>query len=319
MIDGSRKVPSIHGKVVHNNVFCCLWGLVWEVRCTCCSSVVSNTTVRYYGLCPPSKRRLSSRPLVTAWSIGSSGIAGRVSLSSGFFDWKSLFILSVSHATSLHVFWWLFSLSLACTRAAVPTLFEFLLCTVCHEASTKCGNPSFLVWLCTSLSAGVPRLRHVWWSLLALFHSRAWSTSGTDSSAAHLCCGELFTLSFSFSHARLLSFWDLQHRTWRLRRGRVSAGSGPCCVSSSASSVPILALVELRQFSAQPWSTPETLRHHIDKKFPGCPHSTWDVSCRTRDRNSASFRTEITRSLCNWASVSISKGWNTILLVTEMI
>ena len=48
-----------------------------------------------------------------------------------------------------------------------------LLCAVSHEASTKCVNPSFLVWLCTSLSAGVPRLRHVWWSLLALFHSRA--------------------------------------------------------------------------------------------------------------------------------------------------
>ena len=35
-------------------------------------------------------------------------------------------------------------------------------------------------------------------------------------------------------------------------RGRVSACSGPCCESSSGSSVPTLALVESRQFSAQP-------------------------------------------------------------------
>ena len=31
--------------------------------------------------------------------------------------------------------------------------------------STWCGYPSFLIWLCTSLSASTPRLRHVWWSL----------------------------------------------------------------------------------------------------------------------------------------------------------
>ena len=46
------------------------------------------------------------------------------------------------------------------------------------------SHPSFLSKLCTTLSAATPRLRHVWWSLHALFHSRASCTSGTDSSAA---------------------------------------------------------------------------------------------------------------------------------------
>ena len=98
-----------------------------------------------------------------------------------------------------------FSLSLSCTRV--------------DEASTKCGYPSFLIWL-------------------------------------------------SFSQARLLSARDLQHRTWRLRlsrsaslflatellsaRGRAPACSGPCCESSDGSFVPIFALVESGQFSAQP-------------------------------------------------------------------
>ena len=134
--------------------------------------------------------------------------------------------------------------------------FSFLLCTafLLDEASTKCGYPSLLTWRCTSLSAGLP-----WWSFLALFHSRASCTSGTDSSAAHPCCVELFTISFSLSQARLLSARDLQHRTWRRlstallsARGRVSACSGPCSESSSGSSVPTLALVESPQFSAQP-------------------------------------------------------------------
>ena len=82
-----------------------------------------------------------------------------------------------------------------------------------------------------------------------------------------------FSRSLSLSQARLLSPRDLQHRTWRLsccllqvciiapgdcavvcsRSGIIIAPySGPCCESSSGSSVPISALVESRQFSAQP-------------------------------------------------------------------
>ena len=41
-----------------------------------------------------------------------------------------------------------------------------------------------LTWLSAPRSVGTPRLRHVWWSLLALLHTRASCTSGTVSSAA---------------------------------------------------------------------------------------------------------------------------------------
>ena len=82
----------------------------------------------------------------------------------------------------------------------------------------------------------------------------------------------MLRFSFSSSSARVL-----HHCTWLLEVGR-QPYSGPCCESSSGSSVLILALVESRQFSAQPCSSPETLRHHIDEKFPWCPHSTWDIS-----------------------------------------
>ena len=36
----------------------------------------SDTTVWFSALCPPSQRRLTSRPLATAWSVGSFGTAG---------------------------------------------------------------------------------------------------------------------------------------------------------------------------------------------------------------------------------------------------
>ena len=134
--------------------------------------------------------------------------------------------------------------------------FSFLLCTVflLDEASTRCGYPSLLTWLCTSLSAGLPR-----WSFLALFHSHASSTSGTDSSAP--VCGAfhalfLFLLSTSVVGSRSATSYlatKLRLSTALLSaRGRVSACSGPCCESSSGSSAPTLALVESRQFSAQP-------------------------------------------------------------------
>ena len=50
VIIGSRLVLGFHSAVVYNNVICCLQGLsllrlVWEIRCRCGSSVVSNTTV----------------------------------------------------------------------------------------------------------------------------------------------------------------------------------------------------------------------------------------------------------------------------------
>ena len=182
-----------------------LWGLVWEVRCFCCSSVFSNATVWCSGLRPPSQWRLASRPPVTAWSCGSSNTAGwssilaSLSLSSGP-DWKSL---SLSHAASLHVCWWLFCLSpvtvtcfamsFALRSAAIVCLIldAYFLHTGATHAFDFCVAVRTVCWmmfllylllssvfvlnvdirLCgpgfTSLSAGLPR-----WSFLALFQLR---------------------------------------------------------------------------------------------------------------------------------------------------
>ena len=137
------------------------------------------------------------------------------------------------------------------------------------------ADPSLLTPGIISLSADLPR-----WSFLALFHSRASSTSGTDSSAAYPCCVELLTLSFSFSHARplsvsrfatsylataLLSARGLHHCIRRLSCSLLEVGLR--YVLDLAASHP---LVESLQSSARPWPPPETLRHHIDQKFPGC-------------------------------------------------
>ena len=105
-------------------------------------------------------------------------------------------ILSLSHATSLHVFWWL-SLSLACTRAP-PTVVNFALRTVflvrLSSSAFTLLQLSCWTWLCASWSAGTPRLRYVctdrtvYTSGGAFSLSRASSTSGTVSSAAvHDC------------------------------------------------------------------------------------------------------------------------------------
>ena len=78
-------------------------------------------------------------------------------------------------------------------------------------------------------------------------------------------------------------------------RGRASVCSGPCCESSSGSSVLLMARVGRPRFH---------LGHFL---------------CRTREANSAAFLTVIARSLCNWASLSDSKGCFIILLVTGLI
>ena len=131
------------------------------------------------------------------------------------------------------------------------------------EASTKCRYPSFLIWLC-ALSAGTPRLRHVWWSLLALFHSRASSTSGTDSSLPILGAFlHPFSLPLS-SQTRLLICntgpGDCTNSSVVCSRSEVldmaialllrwngaSACSGPHCgshLASSGSSAPVSASV----------------------------------------------------------------------------
>ena len=82
-----------------------------------------------------------------------------------------------------------------------------------HSLSTGCrpqlsADPSLLTWLCTSLSVGV------WWSFLALFHFLF---------HLKLVCSRSAT---SYLATAVLS-----------ARGRASTCSGPCCESSSGSSV----------------------------------------------------------------------------------
>ena len=128
----------------------------------------------------------------------------------------------------------------------LQSAFSFpLRCTVFLQNA----DPSLLTWLCTSLSAS--------------FASVELSCSLTTLVLQAVC-----SKSASLHPADEL----------RSARGRASVCCGPCCESSSGPSVLTVALVESLQFSAQPFSPPETLRHHIDKKFPGCPHFTWDTS-----------------------------------------
>ena len=86
----------------------------------------------------------------------------------------------------------------------------------------------------------------------------------------------------SYLATALLSARGLHHCIGRLSCGLLEVGLRyvPDLAASHrlGPSVLTVALVESLQFSAQPWSPPETFRHHIDKTFPGCPHFTWDMS-----------------------------------------
>ena len=65
---------------------------------------------------------------------------------------------------------------LSCIARGSDPRFRIVLISL----SAGCGIPSLMTWLCTSLSAGLPR-----WSLLLSSRYRASGTSGTDSSAAY--------------------------------------------------------------------------------------------------------------------------------------
>ena len=70
-------------------------------------------------------------------------------------------------------------------HAGIPTLFEFCCAqSFCWMSPLLDADPSFPTWLCVPRSGGTSQLRHVWWSFLALFRSRASRTSGTVASAA---------------------------------------------------------------------------------------------------------------------------------------
>ena len=154
-------------------------------------------------------------------------------------------------------------------------------------------RPSLLTWLCTSLSAGLPR-----WSFLALLplscFRHVW----------HRFLGclslELFTLSFSLKLAGSRSATYNLATALLSARGRASVCSGPCCESSSGSSVLLLARVESLQFfcatlisSSNSSSSP---RQEVSRI--AAFHQV-QFSCGTREGHSACSRTEITHSSCN--------------------
>ena len=190
----------------------------------------SNTTVWFSGLCPPSWLRLTSRPLATAWSVGSSGTAGVSSilvflchLAVGkklchchtllFFTCSDYFLSSGHHhllrngirtavSCDCASHYWRFCLAVyagghshatekLCDLVCWMRISVFPFLSACCRA--RCFfwmRPSLLTWLCTSLSACLPR-----WSFLALLpyscFKRVW----------HRFLGclslELFTLYFS--------------------------------------------------------------------------------------------------------------------------
>ena len=161
-------------------------------------------------------------------------------------------------------------------------------------------RPSLLAWLCTSLSAGLPL-----WSFSCSLTTLVLQAR----LAAYLCCVELFNLSLSSSFlgsrwcnflpgdcAAVCSRSASLHPATELRsaRGRASVCSGPCCESSSGSSALLMARVESRQFSAQPFLK---LRHVQVSRMSS--FHLGHFLCRTREANSLAFLTEATRSLCN--------------------
>ena len=167
-------------------------------------------------------------------------------------------------------------------------------------------RPSLLTWLCTSLSAGLPR-----WSLLLSYHSRASSTSGTDSSAAY---------TWSFSRSLSLKLAGSRSASCNLAnallsargrhslhlatellsaRSRASTKSGLCCESSSGSSVLLMAR-GLQLHNDVLCNLDLFLFLRFVEEFPGCRHFIGDVS---RVELEMQIRlvlfTENTRSSCN--------------------
>ena len=127
------------------------------------------------------------------------------------------------------------------------------------------------------------------------YHSRASSTSGTDSSAAYPCCVELFTLSFSFCSSS--SLVGSRSATSYLVTARLSAqGRHSLHLATELLSARFRAPTKSGLLWSQNqghlclplhlWSHCSFLRdldlfvklRHVEE-FPGCPHSIWDISC----------------------------------------
>ena len=118
-------------------------------------------------------------------------------------------------------------------------------------------RPSLLTWLCTSLSAGLPR-----WNFLALLSlscfMHIWHRFLGCQSLLCEAFHALFLFHSSSSVVGSRSATTYLATELRSARGRASVCSGPCCESSSGPSVVTFALLEPRQFSPQPRSLHET-------------------------------------------------------------
>ena len=148
-------------------------------------------------------------------------------------------------------------------------------------------RPSSLTWLCTSLLAGLPQWSF-FCSLTTLVLQERLAPIPRLPILSVWSCSRSLSLKLVCCRLEICNIGPGDCAAVCSRRA--SACSGPSCESPSGSSVLLMARVESRQFSAQPGSLPETLRHHLDKKFPGCPHFIWDNSRVELERsNSACF------------------------------
>ena len=129
-------------------------------------------------------------------------------------------------------------------------------------------RPSLLTWLCTSLSAGLPR-----WSRLLSYHSRASGTSGTGSSAVYPL--ELFTLSFS--QARRLEICNLKTGDCASVCSRSGTNKIWTLGVTIWSSVLLMARV-LQLHNGVLCNLDLFRKLRYVEEFPGCRHLIGDVS-----------------------------------------
>ena len=156
---------------------------------------------------------------------------------------------------------------------------HLLLCTIFLLSA----DPFLLTWLCTSLSAGLPR-----WSFLALLpHSCSKHVWHRFLGCLSLLCGAVHALflflsgssvvgsrsATSYLATALLSARGLHHCIRRPSCGVLEVGHRHLLDLAASHRLGHLCLL------LHLWShCSETLRHLIDKKFPGCLYITWDIS-----------------------------------------
>ena len=139
-----------------------------------------------------------------------------------------------------------------------------------------------LTWLGTSLSAGLPRwsllpfscFKHVWHRFLGCLSLELFTLSCSQARQLEICnilpgdCASVCSRSAVTapgdcaavcSRSGINKIWTLLRVVW------VMCASHGTCVATP------------QRCSVHP-SPPETLRHHIDKKFPECPRFIGDVS-----------------------------------------